>query len=447
MDRLVEEYHAILDDEVLAAESAGVLQGGQAERHLFFGRHPLCMTLRPNLLDRARYDAVVAAAESVYDAFDALEKAIVADPALRAELDLDPEEELLALASSGASVGSPSSRLDGFFCDTLRFVEYNAETPAGMAYGDNLAEVFESLPVMQEFRSRFELRPLPTQGAQLEAMLRAFREWGRATTPVIAIVDWPGLPTLTEFEMFRAFFESRGVTTVICGPGDLDFRGGTLYADGVPVNLIYKRVLASELVASETECYAPLRDAYLSGAVCSVNTFRAKLLDKKSSLALLSDEQYAGLYSPAQREAIDRHIPWTRKVRCGPTTRRGEQIPDLLEYICTHQKELVLKPNDEYGGKGVVLGWTADGHEWEQAVVTAELQPYVVQEAVPAPRESFPVVLGNEVRFLDLTVDLDPYLFYGRVGGCLTRLSSSALLNVTAGSGRVVPTYVVEGRR
>jgi hypothetical protein len=48
---------------------------------------------------------------------------------------------------------------------------------------------------------------------------------------------------------------------------------------------------------------------------------------------------------------------------------------------------------------------------------------------------------------LDLSLDVDPYVFDGRPFGCLTRLSSSALLNVTAGAGSVVPTYVVEGAR
>ena len=48
---------------------------------------------------------------------------------------------------------------------------------------------------------------------------------------------------------------------------------------------------------------------------------------------------------------------------------------------------------------------------------------------------------------MDLAIDLDPYLFHGRPGGVLTRLSSSALLNVTAGAGSVVPTFVVEGAK
>ncbi len=445
MTDAVAAYHALLEDEGVAAESVGVLQGGQAERRLVFGGHPLCSSVRPNLLDRSRYERIVAASHAVHGAFMALESALLTDAALRAQLDLDSEEERLALVDPGCSVSSPTSRLDAFFADEMRYVENNAETPAGIAYNDNLSDVFGRLPVMQQFRKHYAVRPLLASDHLLDALLRAFREWGRATHPVVAIVDWPGLPTLTEFEMFRDFFESRGLPTHICEPAQMEFRGGRLYACGAQVNLVYKRVLISELLSSDTASYQPLHDAYVAGAVCCVNTFRAKLLDKKMSLALLSDEQYAGLYTPAQREAIARHIPWTRRVRDGATTRHGEDVPDLPAYICGNQQRLVLKPNDDYGGRGVVLGWTTDVHEWEQAVQVALTQSYVVQEAVATPRETFPVALGGDVRFLDLTVDTDPYLFYGEVGGCLTRLSSSALLNVTAGTGSVVPTYLVDG--
>jgi hypothetical protein len=40
---------------------------------------------------------------------------------------------------------------------------------------------------------------------------------------------------------------------------------------------------------------------------------------------------------------------------------------------------------------------------------------------------------------------MDPYLFDGRAAGCLTRLSAAALLNVTAGAGSIVPTFVLDG--
>jgi uncharacterized circularly permuted ATP-grasp superfamily protein len=205
-----------------------------------------------------------------------------------------------------------------------------------------------------------------------------------------------------------------------------------LYARSTAVNIVYRRVLTSELLARGDDTRV-LRDAYVAGAVCVVNSFRAKLLHKKMSLALLSDERYARLYSPAQRAAIRRHIPWTRKVR-----------PELAEGIARRREKLVLKPNDEYGGKGVVLGWTVTQAEWEAAIGVATTQSYVVQEAVEIPRVPFPVAL-DRLRYIDLAVDLDPYLFDGRVGGFMTRVSAAALLNVTAGAGSVVPTFVVEG--
>src|SRR5439155_509023 len=120
-------------------------------------------------------------------------------------------------------------------------------------------------------------------------------------------------------------FEEAGVRTIICDPRLLEYRRGRLYAEGKPVNLVYRRVLTSELIAHGDDTRA-LREAYVAGTACVVNSFRAQLLHKKVSLA----------------------------------------------------------------------------------------------------------------------VDLDPYLFDGRAGGFMTRVSAAALLNVTAGAGSVVPTFVVE---
>ncbi len=428
----VAAYHRLLDNERLMAASAEVLAAGQRERQLMFGERPLCVCIRPQLLTRRRYERAVAAAEGIYSAVSALERAVLQDPELRAELGLEPEEERLAMADPGFRSSSPSARLDSFFADEVRFVEYNAESPAGMAYSDNLAAIFAGLPAMKAFRKQFRGRFLQTRGRQLRSMLRAFTQWDRGAKPAMAIVDWEGLPTAPEFEMFKAFFEEAGVQTVICDPRALEFSSGKLYAQGKPVNLVYRRVLTSELLHRGDETRA-LRDAYVAGAACVVNSFRAKLLHKKMSLALLSDDRYARLYTPAQRAAIRRHIPWTRRVRL-----------ELAEEIARGRDHLVLKPNDEYGGKGVVLGWTVDQAEWEAAIQVATTQSYVVQEAVEIPRVAFPVVLDG-LRYLDLAVDLDPYLFDGRAGGFMTRVSAAALLNVTAGAGSVVPTFVVEG--
>jgi uncharacterized circularly permuted ATP-grasp superfamily protein len=435
------EYHALLEDGDLAAESAGALTEGQRSRRLVFGDRPLCVALRPNLITRWQYDAISRASETLYAALGKLEKALLRDTDLRLELDLDPAEADLVLADPGFTASSPSARLDGFVGDdgVIRYVEYNAESPAGMAYSDELSAVFATLPVMRAFKKLHRLTGFPVRAKQLGVLRRAHRPRGDLKT--IAIVDWPGLPTLTEFEMFAAFFEAQGLTAIICAPQDLTYARKALRAGGRRIDVVYRRVLTSELLA-KPDVARPLVQAYLDGAVTVVNSFRAKLLHKKMSLALLSDDRYEKLYTAAERRAIATHVPWTRKMREGHTTYGGKVV-DLVDLVMKQRERFVLKPNDEYGGKGVVLGWTVEQHEWEQTVLAGLTASYVVQEKVSVPRYPFPVLL-DRVHYLDLSIDHDPYLFWGTVSGCLTRLSSSALLNVTAGAGSVVPTYIVD---
>jgi len=111
----------------------------------------------------------------------------------------------------------------------------------------------------------------------------------------------------------------------------------------------------------------------------------------------------------------------------------------------------VMKPNDEYGGKGVFIGWEMADDEWTRALGEALCSSYVVQERVDVRREEFPVLSGGEgsdhgrLGFGDFVVDLDPYVFGGEVEGFLTRLSATSLANVTSGGGQV-PSFLVEPR-
>src|SRR4029453_11354011 len=108
-----------------------------------------------------------------------------------------------------------------------------------------------------------------------------------------------------------------------------------------------------------------------------------------------------------------------------------------------------IKPNDEFGGAGVVLGWEQDDRGWSAAIDRAlDSGPggWVVQRRIPVRREVFPAVeTPHTVVMRDMLVDLAPYIFRGRVAGFLTRLSSTGLANVTSGGGQV-PSFVVAPR-
>ena len=128
-------------------------------------------------------------------------------------------------------------------------------------------------------------------------------------------------------------------------------------------------------------------------------------------------------------------------------TTFGGQAIDLIPYVQEQRDRFVLKPNDDYGGKGITLGWTVDSSQWEQALKAALAEPFVVQERINIPSEPYPSFIDGKLQIFDRMLDTDPYVSYGEyMDACMTRLSTAALLNVTAGGGSAVPTFLVEER-
>ena len=66
---------------------------------------------------------------------------------------------------------------------------------------------------------------------------------------------------------------------------------------------------------------------------------------------------------------------------------------------------------------------------------------------VTVPSEPYPGFSDGRLEWIDRHYDTAPFVCHGAyVDGCLTRISTAALLNVTAGGGSTVPTFLVEKR-
>lgn len=452
----IDAYHGLLTPE-LATASWAHLTSAMRERQLYFGDRPLTTVLRPRLISETQYawlqQGVNLVAEAARRVVAPAREGGAAGQAVRDILLLTPQEEALIAMHPGYLEPSAHSRMDTFLTvdgTSLQFVEYNAESPAAIAYEDLLSEVFLATPVMQEFIRHYALRALPARHHLLETLLASWREAGSpGGEPTVAIVDWYGLPTATEFALFAAFFAAHGLTAVICSPDELQFRDGQLLAEvagkTTPVTIVFKRVLTTEFLVhyGDAALDHPLVQAYAAGACVIVNSFQAKLLHKKSLFALLSDAQFTSTLSQSQQAALAAHIPWTRVVRPGATTYQDEHI-DLLPFIRTNRDRLLLKPNDEYGGKGITIGWEASRDEWEAALTAALREPFVVQERVQIAYEPYPTLVEGKVEISQRLVDTDPFLFGSHVEGSLCRLSTVTLLNVTAGGGSTVPVFAIE---
>ncbi len=449
MSDAVSRYHDLLSSGGLAADSQGQLERLQESRGLFFGTRPVCTVLRPRFLTPGQYGFLRDRVKVLLPAFQTAYDRAMADPHFRKQFRLlDWEDELLSV-EPGFNHPSPTSRFDSFFVSEqdLKFTEFNTETPAGAGYSDALSDVFYGLPVFQEFQRQYDVKPIPDKPGVLHALLDAYAQWrgNRTDPPRIAILDWREVPTFSEFVLFYDYFRGMGIEARNVDPREVEYTDGKLMCGDYHITLIYKRVLISELIERGGLDHPVVR-AVRDGAVCMANTFRCKILFKKASFAVLSDEANADLFTKDQLAAIRDHIPWTRVVEERKSTIDGGPI-DLIPYIAANKDRLVLKPNDDYGGKGIVLGWTVDQPIWEQAVRQAVETPYVVQRKVNLPYEPFAGFENGKLQVIPRMLDTNPFVAFGaHMHGCLTRISTEALLNVTAGGGSTVPTFLIEER-
>jgi hypothetical protein len=442
----VEFYHQLLEEGDVAESSRRMLDEGLERAKLIFGGRRLSPYLRPHFVTEEDFARATRVCETVWSAIEKVKDAAIADETLVGELGLTDIERELVRIDPGYRAVSPTARLDSFLTDdAYSFVELNGESPAGIAYADAAYEIFSSLPVMRRFAERYNLRRFEGRPLLLDTLLAAYREFagsGASDKPTIAIVDLKGLPTQKEFELFREYFESAGHRSVICSPDELEFSGGRLRCGDFQIDIVYKRLLVNEYLPVMEESPALLH-AYRAGAICMVNSFRSKLIHKKALFAVLTDERHAHLFTADEQEAIRRHVPWTRKVREGKTQKDGETV-DLVEFVSANSHRLVLKPNDDYGGHGIYIGWSNDQIAWDEALRSALANgDYLVQERVPTARETFPALAEDgSVFFAEQLVDLDPLLFHGKVGSAFTRLSFTELANVSSGGG-MVPTFII----
>ena len=446
LDAAVDRYHDALTAYVdRGGEDHLALLERMVARGAVFAGRPLCTFLRPNFVLRAQYNLLLGALRHFRSAVIKAKDTVLADPALLELVGLtDGERRLFSYNPAFESVGVVT-RLDAILAGPeLSFVELNAEGAFGPSYADRLTELFEAFQPMREFARVSPITPVYAGNSLVGSILDAWHEFGGTHVPKVAVVDWEEVATRTEFDMICERFRLHGIPARFVDPRELEYRDGKLSAKGEEIDLVYRRVLTSELLGREDEV-RPLIEAYKARVVCVVNSFRAKLLDKKVLFALLFDPRVTALYTKDESVAVQKFIPWTRRVEEMKTEGPDGVEIDLVPWARDNRARLVLKPNDEVGGRGVVIGANVESSVWERALKLALVDPSVLQLRVSLPTSMFPEVgAAGELYFSRRHIELDPILFRGELGGMLGRLSATNMCNVHAGAG-TVPTFIIEG--
>jgi uncharacterized circularly permuted ATP-grasp superfamily protein len=295
-----------------------------------------------------------------------------------------------------------------------------------MTFADEVEEVLLELPPLDELGAR--IRRSARVNELHQTLRTCYAEYGGKGAPTIAIVDWPKEKTAHELRRTAARFSALGSPTVVAAPTELRYLDGRLRVDGRPIDLVYRRVLCKDFLLRKEEC-AALLTAYRDGAVCMANPLRSYIVGTKAFLALLHDPQNPADLSAKERDLVGRVIPQTRFVT--------ERIP------AAERHQWALKKAESYGGKDVVLGSLVDAAGWDEAVAASlKGARWVMQALEPIPTLGLPVLAGERLVLEQKFLNWNPFVYGGRHGGSIARVSDSILINISRGGG-LLPTLRV----
>ena len=413
------------------------------ERGCTFRGEAMPTLLKPNFVSVRQSALLKNYVERMSRALNKFIGIYLADDRVRGFMGFSEKEKQLFRIDPGYSNPLVISRLDAFLDhESLKFLEFNCDSPAGIAYADVLEEgfqeIFRGYPFLNSYRIRYARR----QDMLLASLLHCYREFRvlhrhMPEKPVVAIVDWADVSTHSEFDLHRKHFREHGLQTIIATPQDFTISNGKALAGGEEVHLVYKRVITRELLEKWNEVEEFIA-CIGEGMVCCCNSFRSYIVGNKKVLAVLSDPRFNTAFSDRERQLIRQTVPWTQ-VLADSRVKYGRKWVNLKSFIPDQKDRMVMKPGNKYGGKDVYIGRETSQNVWEE-VMNKHLNDdtWVVQEYVDIPTDDYPEISG-EVSFKCKYVNINPYALNNRYSGTITRISESPVINVSAGGG-LVPT-------
>jgi hypothetical protein len=443
----IARYHKLIESEpyIDLAWAEALQDRLKAEK---LTSRPVSPVLRPHFLTTREYVSLQRAAGVMHSAIHRAEQMVLANPALLARMQLLPAERMLAAVDPGYSSLTIPGLLDASLQNgSLHFVGHRDGGPSGVIYGDLLADIFFDAPPVRTFRKKHKLTKLSGTKYLLQAVLKAYKEFGgKHKKPTIAIVEShaPFQPAeASENALLAEFMRREGLQAEVVAPEQLEYRNGVLRRGDLAIDVVYRCMRVQEFLV-RFDLTHPLVRAYKERAVCMVNSFRTEVASKRMLFDLLTDDSATARFPAVERKAIKDYIPWTRLVQAAKTTYRGHTV-DLPDFVMKHRSKLVLKPNDDSTDQNTFRGAETDELGWEKALRQAMRTPYVVQEVAEPARAVFPLLQYGSLVMKEMQVEVHPHSYLGKVHGASSwlKVAGSAGFSTLAG---LAPTFLLEGK-
>ncbi|MEV6410344.1 hypothetical protein [Kribbella sp. NPDC051718] len=334
---------------------------------------------------------------------------------------LDDEEEL---GEHLIQSGRPDILISG---GVPKFVEFNVGSEAGCVWDtERVSTRFltsfaeHGLTTLDGADGPVEVLapPSPVDGRyQAIIDLLGLKPGDRLTTVLRTEGEYPGSDNLPAIVRSLDPYVERGKALGI--DGDVapliwleTSEDGSLVNQGRQVDAVFRLFVCTDMPDVPGE--AALRAAVESGKTKLFTSTAGWLLANKIMLTYLWDD--ISLLSPEDQELVRLHVPWSRLL-----------TESMLEDAVAQQASLVLKPADEYGGAGVLVGHETDPDEWREGLSAAiRSGGFLLQDYVRPDRLTmdFTNIDTGEDLQVEVPYSVGPYTFGRKAYGCFLRVGS-----------------------
>ncbi len=440
--RAIADYDRLLAGQNLADTIRELDAATQRHGLRYPDGRPWCELLRPCLVDPLFYERAAHAALVVARAIADVTERVLADRRLRAAIGMPAYlDGALEIDREGGNA-SLLARLDGFVEDgEITFIEYNAE-PGGLASATEVSAAFAGMPIARAFAALHPFRGFDLAALALAALHRDHAPRRHDGPPAIAVLRVTANMDQGGKLRWLPYAALHGCPVYLVRPEEIDVDDAGIAVEGQRID--YLALSDWPAVFDPSPAMRRVLRCVARGDVRTLNGIsRVVAGTSKVLFEMLTSSAHAHCFDAETRAVLARHVPWTRWVRDAWTDHDGEQV-DLLRFAEARREELVLKPGNDKGGAGLVIGADCDAGAWRDAIDAALRRPSVLQRRVALPRQSFPVRGDDDaIRREELYWDYNPYVWNGEVAaGALVRVDAAP--NRSAGTGWVAPLWVLE---
>ena len=225
-----------------------------------------------------------------------------------------------------------------------------------------------------------------------------------------------------EFLLFQQLFERHGLKAVIADPASLKWHDGSLWHEGLVIDLVYNRLTDFYL---EQPSSSALREAYLQR--------RVVLTPHPQAHALYADKRQLTLFTDAARlEALG--VPAkTRQVLLEQVPHTELVVADQAHRLWDARRGLFFKPVAGFGSRAAYRGDKLTKRVWQDILAG----DYVAQAIVaPGERRTDENDPAQTMKF-----DLRAYAYEGAVQWMAARLYQGQTTNFRTPGGGFAPVY------